>query len=202
MPPRTKTVPIKAEARKKDIVAMLLNMPVPTVSGIAAATGINKGDVSRQLRELNDRWKELNAEGVHAHKVASLERLIGNWHEAHEAWEKSKADFREVTRERGMGPMGPIDKRSVKRREQYGDPRFIAEMTRIEEKIIHILGLEAPKKSELHIKVDFAAEITRKVITAMIPFIPMDRRRDALDMATQSRDEWIKAERVAAKGSQ
>jgi transposase len=113
---------------------------------IADELGVNQATISRDLAELRKEWLERSINHIDQKKaieLAKLDRLeVTFW----EAWELSLKDVETITEEVG-GKYGP--KTTTRREGQSGNPAFLEGVLKCINKRCELLGLDAPKRTEL-----------------------------------------------------
>lgn len=95
------------------------------------------------VKEMRVVWAEKYRD-LEGQKIEELARLDHLEMEAYSAWERSKVDKEVVMTE--VDTQGVITRTTTQRTGQVGDPRFLAEISKIVSLRCKILGLEAPTK--------------------------------------------------------
>jgi predicted transcriptional regulator len=124
-----------------------------TQTQIAALLGTTQQSISRDIAILKERWR---AESVH--EVGEVQReILANLEaieeEAWEAWRRSREDAEKVVERlpRSEEESADADPKTgfIKERtmaSQYGDPRFLEQVRKIQEDRAKIYGVNAPTK--------------------------------------------------------
>jgi hypothetical protein len=113
---------------------------------IAAAEGISKSAVHRDLQAVRRRWRA-EADGKYGVWIdAQLARIDAIEGEAWEAYERSKRDAVTVREEADGEDAG---KRTVETKGQAGDAKFLRVMIDCVSERCRILGLYAPKQHDM-----------------------------------------------------
>lgn len=119
---------------------------------MAAELGISEAQASRDITEVERRWR-LDTYDYRVNKSRELAAIDRQIDELWGAWEKSKrpTNRRSLQTHRGTfagrGSQGEIETREGE--ESYGDPRIMAEITKLREQRIKLLGLNEPTKIAL-----------------------------------------------------
>ena len=120
---------------------------------IAAEVGLNQSTVSRDLTVLQDDWKRAALMDLNEAKARELAKVDALEIEYWKAWENSLKDAEVfITEKVGTQKGTNMDKRGkeVFRREgQTGNPSFLAGIQWCINKRCEILGLDAPKSTDL-----------------------------------------------------
>jgi len=136
---------------------------------IAAEVGVNQSTVSRDLKALQKAWRESSLIDINEAKQRELAKIDELERTYWEAWLKSCEDAESETLKRVGSTNDAQSQRAelTKRREgQNGNPAFLAGVERCIKIRIDIIGLEAPKRTELtgadgealHIYIDGSAQ--------------------------------------------
>jgi predicted transcriptional regulator len=114
-------------------------------SSIADKLGIDQATVSRDLAELRKEWLERSINHVDQKKaieLAKLDRLeVTYW----EAWERSKQNARTVIKRHT--PDGNSTERKIE--QKVGNPTFLEGVLKCIDRRCQLLGLDAPKRTEM-----------------------------------------------------
>lgn len=118
---------------------------------IAQELGISQQTVSLELKALHREWLAsalIDVDRAKAKELAKVDRLE---QEYWTAWERSCEDAETVT-EKGKGASGkdkPTEfEKTIQRKGQAGDPRFLQGLQWCIERRCKILGIDAPEKQE------------------------------------------------------
>lgn len=128
--------------RRKKIWAMYLQGTFQWK--IAEELEVSESTVANDLRALRKLWGE-KYKDLGEQKIEELAKLDDLERESREAWVRSRED--KVTEIQEIGPGGQILKTTIQRVGQVGDPRFLAEASKIIGMRCRVLGLEAPLKT-------------------------------------------------------
>lgn len=119
---------------------------------IIKETGLSKSQIFNDVQEIKRRWRfeARDYQWDKAQMIASLdEQIVELW----EAWEKSKLPASKKIQERHEGVIRGRrtdgDVRHEEKEERYGDPSIMAQITRLQEMKIKLLGLNEPAKIAL-----------------------------------------------------
>lgn len=118
---------------------------------ISQQLGVAPSTVHFDLKEIPKEWPE-KVRPLEEQRIIELQRLDSLEVELWEAWRRSQDDKEVVTVEESFGPIGQQQggvvgsRTTTQRAGQVGDPRFLAEITKIIGLRCKILGLEAPTK--------------------------------------------------------
>lgn len=120
---------------------------------IANTLGVDQATVSRDLKQIKKVLLEEQTDLVALRMLADLEKLDWMEREATEAWLRSIQptqvnDIRKNEYDRG-GKKTIHTTTHMRKIENTGDPRFLAEIGKIVKQRADILGYEAPKKLEI-----------------------------------------------------
>ena len=162
--PKRKT---EVASRREQVAAMYLRGQ--SQAAIGELLDCDQATVSRDLTELRKEWLDRSINHVDQKKaieLAKIDRLeVTYW----EAWERSQKDAETIIDESG-GKFGP---KTITRREgQSGNPAFLAGVLSCINKRCELLGLDAPKKTDLTSK---GEKLKSAIVTLYIP----DNGRDA-----------------------
>jgi hypothetical protein len=146
--PRSTAEELAIESRRSQVAELFLR-GIKRQSALAERLGVNRSTVSRDLKALNDRWKEAGVRDLDAAKGQELERIDLVEREAWEAWEKSKRGRETTTTEQTTGGDGERTKAAVRKEEEHGDPRYLAGVQWCVEQRCKLLGLHAPTETRL-----------------------------------------------------
>lgn len=103
--------------------------------------GIDKSTVSRDLKFIQEQWRQSAITDMNEVKQRELEKIDLIEYEAWQAWLRSQTDA--ITTNEFDG------NKSTSKKNQYGDPRFLAQIERCIELRCKILGINAPEKIEV-----------------------------------------------------
>jgi hypothetical protein len=143
--PRSSAEELAIESRRCQVADLFLRGIKRQVE-LAQRIGVNRSTISRDLRVLNDRWKESGVRDLDAAKGQELDRLDLLEREAWQAWEKSKGAHETTTTEQTSTGGGERVKAAIRKDEQCGDPRYLAVVQWCIEQRGKLLGLHAPHK--------------------------------------------------------
>jgi hypothetical protein len=116
---------------------------------IAALLHLTQQQISLDLQYCNRQWQAAQLEATEARKAQQLAELALLRREAWAAWVRSQAP-KEITATEATEGGTTTRKASVRKEEQVGDPRFLAEIRGVIETEAKIAGTFAPT----HIKFD------------------------------------------------
>lgn len=140
--PRTKT---QASQHRPLVAALYLKGY--TQLEIGEQLGISQMTVSRDLKLLQEMWRQSAVNDIETAKHRELEKIDVLESEAWNAWLRSQADAEtETITDVGMGDK-PITKRE--RKGQTGNAQYLATVQWCIAQRCKILGIEAPAKQEL-----------------------------------------------------
>ena len=118
---------------------------------IAETLGISQSTVSNDLKALQKQWLAsslIDFDQAKAREIAKIDKL--EW-EYYQAWHRSCEDAETVI-EKGKGKGGEKNptsvEKTVQRKGQAGDPRFLTGVQWCIERRCKILGIDAPVKQE------------------------------------------------------
>lgn len=139
--PKRKT---EIASRRQQVAEMYLRGQ--SQAEIGETLGCDQATVSRDLTELRKEWLDRSINHVDQKKaieLAKLDRLeVTYW----EAWERSLKDAETTISESG----GKFGSKTILRREgQSGNPAFLEGVLKCINKRCELLGLDAPKKTDL-----------------------------------------------------
>ena len=143
--PRSSAEELAIESRRCQVADLFLR-GVKRQTELGQRIGVNRSTISRDLRVLNDRWKESGVRDLDAAKGQELDRLDQLEREAWQAWEKSKGAHETTTTEQTSTGAGERVKAAIRKDEQCGDPRYLAVLQWCIEQRCKLLGLNAPHK--------------------------------------------------------
>lgn len=112
---------------------------------------LSRIQVWHDIQKLIDRWREEETDLVAKRQWAEIGKLEYIFEQAMEGWEKSKRErvtkYQNSKEVDGVG--GESKNLSVQVSISDGDPRFLTTAMQARQRICDILGVDAPKKSEL-----------------------------------------------------
>ena len=112
---------------------------------IAEELGVDTATISRDLSELRKEWLDRSINHVEQKKADELARIDQLERTYWDAWERSKENAKTITKKKT--PAGDISERKTEG--QVGNPAFLTGVQWCINKRCEILGLEAPKRSEI-----------------------------------------------------
>lgn len=119
---------------------------------IAQELGISEAQASKDIKEIERRWR-LDTYDYRREKGRELAAIDQQIDELWIAWEKSKKPREKKAAEQHEGTFGGKLTRGTiqkgEKEESYGDPRIMAEITKLREQRIKLLGLNEPTKIAL-----------------------------------------------------
>jgi hypothetical protein len=139
-----------------------------TQAEIAVNLECDQATVSRDLKALRGEWMKSALIDINEAKARELAKVDALEVEYWTAWKRSQEDAEsEITKMQGSDPAKPgrLEKQS-KREGQSGNPAFLAGVQWCINKRCEIIGVDAPKKSEM----------TGKDGTPLIPPLPDEER--------------------------
>ena len=113
---------------------------------IAEELGISVSTVSRDLSIMIDEWQANATEAIEQHIAEELERINGLEKTYWEAWYNSLEDEEVLTQKAVGSGRKEVTKR---KKDQRGDPRFLAGVQWCIEQRCKLLGISAPNRLEL-----------------------------------------------------
>jgi hypothetical protein len=139
MPPRTKE---KFCANKRRTIVARLYLQGFNQCEIAERTKVSQFTISKDIAIVHKRWiaEAITERGIYVHR--ELEKISIVEAEAWGAFEKSKKKARRVTKEKGLGAGGMVDKTTTMTEDQTGDARFLVIILNCIKQRCAILGLE------------------------------------------------------------
>jgi DNA-binding transcriptional MocR family regulator len=146
--PRGTAEELTIESRRCQVAGLFLR-GIKRQAELAQRVGVDRSTVSRDLKVLNARWKEAAVRDLDEAKGQELDRLDLLAREYWEAWERSKRAHETSTTEQTTTPDGERLKAGIRKEEQCGDPRYLAGVQWCISKRREILGLDAPRQSEV-----------------------------------------------------
>ncbi len=110
---------------------------------------LNQASVHLDLQGIEQQWKASILRDIDTAKGRELAELDRLGDEAWQAWERSKAQYRQATVivdgvAEGDGAPPKKRKSKIVTEDQHGDPRFMDTILRIQDRRAKILGLNAP----------------------------------------------------------
>ncbi len=145
-PDRSTSVQTRIADRRRKVSEMYLRGMY--MADIARELGVDRSQISRDLKELRKQWLEQSINHVNQKKAIELAKLDRLEVEFWDAWERSKRDAETITEETGTGPRGHIGKRTHQRVGQVGNPAYLAGVLDCIKKRCEILGIDAPVKQD------------------------------------------------------
>ncbi len=123
---------------------------------IAQEVGVNQSQISRDLKFLNEKWRESSLIDINEAKMKELAKIGQLEQEYWTAWEKSKEDYQQTMKKaKGTKDKVNYQEKVVKEMIVYGDPRFLQGIQWCIDKRCKIFGVEAPKQIENKIVDEF-----------------------------------------------
>jgi DNA-binding transcriptional regulator LsrR (DeoR family) len=121
---------------------------------IAASVGISQSAVSKELAKLQDEWRQSALVDIDTAKSRELAKIDTLELEYWAAWKRSQENAEvETTKMQGGTTDAPNKLEKQKRVEgQVGDPRYLAGVQWCIERRCAIVGIDAPKKQEVSLK--------------------------------------------------
>lgn len=113
---------------------------------IALHFGITQQAVSKHLAVVRQRWKEEQVALMDEHIAQKIEEVRRVKAEAWRAWERSRLDKEVVIESTTEGEGSTIEKRSVRREGQAGNPAFLREVMQCIHQECILLGLPTELK--------------------------------------------------------
>jgi hypothetical protein len=135
----------RIEARRAQVAKLYLQ-GYRRQDDIAEKLGVDRATVSRDLKVVNERWKEAGVRDLDQAKGQELERLALLEQESWAAWEASKQARETSTTEQVTGGEGERYRAALRKEGQTGDPRYFTAILSCIAIRSKILGLNAPKK--------------------------------------------------------
>jgi predicted transcriptional regulator len=145
-------------ARKEEIRRLLARRF--TQAQIAEQLGVKQQAVSYWAQQI-----EADAQAAATDRVleirATLDSLAEVEREAWAAWERSKEAARIEQSERGVGPMGAVDKTRTTDKYQVGDSTYLNVILACTTQRRALLGLDAPTKAQAFVMEELRAGLER-----------------------------------------
>ena len=119
---------------------------------IAERLGLSQPTVSRDIQVLIDEWKVERVYDINEAKARELAKVDNLELEYWEAWHRSQLNAeKEIKKGKGITKDGKITAQEIQKvsEGQSGDPRFLSGVQWCIERRCLILGVDAPKKTEL-----------------------------------------------------
>lgn len=118
---------------------------------IAERLGLSQSTVSRDIQVLIDEWKIERVYDINEAKARELAKVDNLELEYWEAWHRSQENAeKEIKKAKGTAKGGTANQEIQKISEgQTGDPRFLSGVQWCIERRCLILGVDAPKKSDI-----------------------------------------------------
>lgn len=140
----------KMELRRQEI-AGLYKKGITNQAKIGEMLGITRVTVWKDLKVLNERWKESALIDLDAAKGQLLDELNDLKRNYWEAWEQSREEAKTKTLKAKSDNKGnpTPDTQTVKTEEQCGDPRYLQGIEKCLQETAKILGLYAPVKQDI-----------------------------------------------------
>lgn len=153
-------------AERRARVAKLYTSNMPLYQ-IAVELGVDREVITDDLKALRAEWREARLTNMDEAIAEQLAKLDHAEREAWVEWERSKknAKARIKTTETAMGIATTKVRKEV--RGQCGDPRYEDIILKCITKRCELLGLDAPKKSEMDVNVH-KPPLTRAELMAVI----------------------------------
>jgi len=138
---------IEIAQRRAEVAALYLSRK--TQVEIAAELGVDQATISRDLTALQALWRSEATEDVGEVKARELARIDRLEREYWQAWEDSKG--KRTTTSKKMSEMAGNKRAEASTREEdlLGDPRYLAGVQWCITRRCEILGIDAPKKTEI-----------------------------------------------------
>lgn len=135
--------PAEVERDRRNIARLYLQGKIQ--AEIASEMKISQPTVSRELKLLQAEWRVERVYDINEAKAKELAKLDVLELEYWDAWKRSQGNA--VTQTQSDGPMGTT--KTTKQEKQVGDSRFLDGVRDCIKQRCNILGVEAPKKSEI-----------------------------------------------------
>jgi hypothetical protein len=145
---RSSAEQLTIESRRSQVASLFLQ-GTKRQGELAQKLGVDRSTISRDLKVLQDRWKEAGVRDLDVAKGQELERIDQLEREYWLAWERSKNSHETTTTEQTTAPGGDRTRAAIRKEEQHGDPRYLAGVQWCVEQRCKILGLHAPTESRL-----------------------------------------------------
>lgn len=122
---------------------------------IAKEIGVSMQQISYDLKDIKERWKQRTTMDLDAKKSEELAKLDAIEMEAWDAFRRSQEEFTAQTVRASEGKAGAKTKEVSKHTEsRYGDARFLETALRCVAKRSELLGLNAPVRSDVNLNAD------------------------------------------------
>ena len=112
-----------------------------TQAAIARQMNVPPATVSRDLAAMRESWREFPIYDFHKARLEQLQKIDLVEAEAWAAWQRSQEAQRSASLSHGK--TGEQSRSSLKH--QYGDPRFLGEVSRCIAQRSHLIGLKPPQ---------------------------------------------------------
>ncbi|MCZ2078409.1 MAG: helix-turn-helix domain-containing protein [Bryobacterales bacterium] len=116
---------------------------------IAKELDLSQATVSRDLKAIQEDWVREAAQALDRRKAIELAKVDALELEYWEAWKRSQADAISETSELSSDSGGQKMKKQKRVDGQVGDPRFLAGVMQCIDRRCQILGIDAPKKTDV-----------------------------------------------------
>lgn len=156
---------------------------------IAKEIGVTIPQISYDLKEIKERWKQRTTMDLDAKKSEELARLDAIEMEAWEAFRRSQEEFtaQTVRAAEGKGKAGAKTKEVSKHTEsRYGDARFLDTALRCVAKRCELLGLNAPVRSDVNLSADGIID-DEKLYRLNEHIVKMKRERKAIERSKKTK---------------
>jgi hypothetical protein len=117
-----------------------------TQANIAAKVGLSRQQIGYDLEAIRQEWLQSSLAHFDKKKAEELARIDNLERVAWESFQDSKRVQQTTLSEQVTGDKGERNKASIRKVDQVGDPRFLAEVRWCIQKRCDIIGLDHPKK--------------------------------------------------------
>jgi predicted transcriptional regulator len=165
-PKKYKRKPVEKTRDRTRIAALYLSGH--TQQEIAKEIGITQQTVSRDIKVLQDEWKERSSQDIETWKAGELAYLQQKRRELEDIWKLSQNRTNTIKTKRAVMVGGVVTQQEVSEREELelADTKIGTLLLSISDKIAALTGIEAPRKNEVTGKDGAPLEVKGYTITA------------------------------------
>jgi len=142
-----------------------------THAAIAEVIGVSRQMISRDVKDLLQRWRDDTALAIDEYKVRELQKIDRMEREAWSAWERSCEGKEKKMQRRGMTSGGEVDVKEQVLTATCGDPRFMDIILRCIDRRCKLLGLDAPQKVDASVRRDPLEERSEEEVAEMMKVV-------------------------------
>ena len=121
-----------------------------TIQQIADEYGIDKAQISRDLKHIREQWLEASINHIDQKKAIELAKLDHLEMTYWDGWERSLKNAKTITSENNLG----AKRKTTQTQTMSGNPAFLDGVLKCIDKRCQILGIEATKKITLDVEVN------------------------------------------------